>query len=342
MKKLLFLLILFLPFNALAYGSSAKSAILMDMDSHRIIYGKDINYVQSVASISKVMTAICVIENTDIEKTITVGDEVLKAYGSGIYVQIDEKLKIKDLLYGLMMRSGNDAALVLAKNTSGDISKFVNLMNNKALKIGMKNTTFNNPSGLDEQDDGNLSSAYDMALLMSYAMKNKDFKKIVSTKSYTLKTNKNVYKWKNKNKLLYSYKYITGGKTGYTKIAKRTLVTTASKDGLNLVAVTINDSNDWEDHINLFEEAFNNYYNYNLIKKGNISIIGENYYRNNKLYIKNKVSYPLTLDEENIIKIKYELYKKRKYKNNDNVGKVKLYLGDSVVREENIYVRVKS
>ena len=342
MKKILFLLILLMPFNVFAYGSSAKSAILMDMDSHRIIYGKDINYVQSVASISKVMTAICVIENTDIEKTITVGDEVLKSYGSGVYVQIGEKLKIKDLLYGLMMRSGNDAALVLAKNTSGDVNSFVELMNQMALKIGMKNTTFNNPSGLDEQDGGNLSSAYDMALLMSYAMKNKDFKKIVSTKEYTLKTNKNVYKWHNKNKLLYSYKYLTGGKTGYTKIAKRTLVTSASKDGLNLVVVTINDGNDWKDHTTLFEEAFNKYHNYNLLKKGNIYIIGENYYKNNKLYIKNNVSYPLTLDEENILKIKYEINKKRKYKNNDNVGKVKLYLGDSVVREENIYVKVKS
>ncbi len=331
-----------MPFNVFAYGSSAKSAILMDMDSHRIIYGKDINYVQSVASISKVMTAICVIENTDIEKTITVGDEVLKSYGSGVYVQIGEKLKIKDLLYGLMMRSGNDAALVLAKNTSGDVNSFVELMNQMALKIGMKNTTFNNPSGLDEQDGGNLSSAYDMALLMSYAMKNKDFKKIVSTKEYTLKTNKNVYKWHNKNKLLYSYKYLIGGKTGYTKIAKRTLVTSASKDGLNLVVVTINDGNDWKDHTTLFEEAFNKYHNYNLLKKGNIYIIGENYYKNNKLYIKNNVSYPLTLDEENILKIKYEINKKRKYKNNDNVGKVKLYLGDSVVREENIYVKVKS
>ena len=342
MKKILFLLILLMPFNVFAYGSSAKSAILMDMDSHRIIYGKDINYVQSVASISKVMTAICVIENTDIEKTITVGDEVLKSYGSGVYVQIGEKLKIKDLLYGLMMRSGNDAALVLAKNTSGDVNSFVELMNQMALKIGMKNTTFNNPSGLDEQDGGNLSSAYDMALLMSYAMKNKDFKKIVSTKEYTLKTNKNVYKWHNKNKLLYSYKYLIGGKTGYTKIAKRTLVTSASKDGLNLVVVTINDGNDWKDHTTLFEEAFNKYHNYNLLKKGNIYIIGENYYKNNKLYIKNNLSYPLTLDEENILKIKYEINKKRKYKNNDNVGKVKLYLGDSVVREENIYVKVKS
>ena len=163
LKKIIIFLILLFPFKVLAFNTSAKSAILMDMDSHRIIYGKDINYVQSVASISKIMTAICVIENTNIQKKITVGNEVLKSYGSGIYVQVGEKLKIKDLLYGLMMRSGNDAALVLAKNTSGNVEKFVNIMNNKAKKLGMKNTTFNNPSGLDENDEkGNFSSAYDM------------------------------------------------------------------------------------------------------------------------------------------------------------------------------------
>ncbi len=312
----------------------------MDMDSHRIIYGKDVHYVQSVASISKVMTAICAIENTDINKTITVGDEVLKAYGSGIYVQIGEEIKIKDLLYGLMMRSGNDAALVIAKNTGGDVKKFVSLMNKMAKKIGMRNTKFNNPSGLDEEDEGNLSSAYDMALLMSYAMKNKDFRKIVSIKEYTLKTNKNVYKWKNKNKLLYTYKNTTGGKTGFTKKARRTLVTSASYDNMNLTVVTINDGNDFKDHVDLYEEAFNGFHNYILLKKGNLNIVGEDFYKRDKLYIKKNVSYPLTVDEENILKIKYELNKKRKYKNGDKVGKVKLYLGDDDVIDEDIYVRV--
>lgn len=339
MKKLCFLFLFLIPFKVYAFGSNAKSAILMDMDSGRILYGKDINYTQSVASISKIMTAISVIEKVDIEKEIVVGDEVLKSYGSGIYVKKGEKLKIKDLLYGLMMRSGNDAALVLAYNTSGSLEKFVDLMNEKAVKIGMKNTVFKNPSGLDEEDGGNISSCYDMALLMSYAMKNKNFKKIVSRKKYFLKTNMNVYKWTNKHKLLYSYKYMTGGKTGYTKIAKRTLVSTASKDGLNLVAVTINDGSDFKDHVNLFDEAFNNYNNYLLVKKGEINIPGEDYYKK-RFYIKNNISYPLSVDEKNIIKIKYELKKLRNYKNNSKVGVIKMYLGDEIIDKENIYLRV--
>ena len=341
MKKLIIFLLILIPFNVKAFGSNAKSAILMDMDSGRILYGKDINYTQSVASISKIMTAISVIEKVDINKEITVGDEVLKSYGSGIYVKKGEKLKIKDLLYGLMMRSGNDAALVLAHNTSGSVLKFVDLMNKNALKIGMKNTTFKNPSGLDQEDGGNISSAYDMALLMSYAMKNKDFRKIVSRKSYTLKTNMNVYKWTNKHKLLYSYKYMTGGKTGFTKIAKRTLVSTASKNGLNLVVVTINDGSDFKDHVSLFDEAFDKYNNYILLKKGEIIIPGEDYYKKS-FYIKNNVSYPVSSDEKGILKMKYELKKLRKYKNNSKVGVVKVYLGDEVIDKENIYLRIKN
>ena len=341
MKKLFIFLLILFPFNVNAFETSAKSAILMDMDSGRILYGKDINYTQSVASISKIMTAISVIEKVNINKKIVVGDEVLKSYGSGIYVKKGEKLKIKDLLYGLMMRSGNDAALVLAHNTSGSVDKFVDLMNKNAAKIGMKNSFFKNPSGLDQEDGGNISSVYDMALLMSYAMKNNDFRKIVSRKKYFLKTNMNVYKWTNKHKLLYSYKYMTGGKTGFTKIAKRTLVSTASKDGLNLVAVTINDGNDFKDHVSLFDEAFEKYNNYVLLKKGEIVIPGEDYYNNN-FYIKNNVSYPLNSDEKGILRMKYELNKLRKYKNNSKVGEVKVYLGDEVIDREKIYLRIKN
>ena len=338
MKKLILILLLFLPFKIFAYSTSAKAAILMDMDSGRVIYGKDVHYVQSVASISKIMTAIVAIENSDVEKEVTIGDEVLKAYGSGIYVQIGEKMKLEDLLYGLMLRSGNDAALAISVAVAGDTDKFVSMMNDKAKDIGMKNTTFNNPSGLDEEK-GNFSSAYDMALLMSYAMKNKEFRKITGTKDYTVKTNKNVYKWHNKNKLLSSYKYITGGKTGFTKIAKRTLVTSASKDGMNLTVVTINDGDDWDDHKNLYEEAFREYTSYKLLNKGEISILGEDYYDKDTLYLKNDFKYLIRENEESILKLKFEINKKRSYKTGDKVGVAKVYLGDKVVHEENIYVK---
>ena len=338
MKKLIFLLILFLPFKVFGYSTSARSAILMDMDSLRVIYGKDVHYVQSVASISKIMTAIVAIENSDIDKEVVIGNEILKAYGSGIYIQIGERIKLKDLLYGLMLRSGNDAAIAISVAVAGDTDKFVKMMNDKAKDLGMKNTTFNNPSGLDEEK-GNFSSAYDMALLMRYALKNKVFREITGTKDYTVKTDKNVYKWHNKNKLLSTYKYITGGKTGFTKIAKRTLVTSASKDDVNLTVVTINDGDDWDDHKNLYEEAFKDYKSYRILNKGEIVIPLEDYYETDTLYLKNNFKYLLRESEKNILKLKYEISKKRKYKSNDKVGLVKVYLGDKVVHEEDIYVK---
>ena len=135
------------------------------------------------------MTATLAIESGKLDKTVKVNDVVLEAYGSGIYIKPGEKLTLRDLVYGLMLRSGNDAALMIADYVGGSVSKFVEKMNQKAAKIGMKNTTFNNPSGLDEEDEiGNFSTAYDMAILTSYAMKNKEYRKIVSTKKYTLKT----------------------------------------------------------------------------------------------------------------------------------------------------------
>ena len=340
MKKVLILLIMLIPINVNAFSSNAKGAILMDMDSGRILYAKNSHYVQSVASISKIMTAIIAIENADINKKVIVGDEILKAHGSGIYVKPGEKIKLKDLLYGLMLRSGNDAALVIAKAVSGSTDKFVEKMNKKAEKLNLNDTIFNNPSGLDEGiEKGNLSSAYDMALLMSYAMKNKEFRKITGTKKHTLKTNKNVYQWHNKNKLLNQYRYITGGKTGFTKKAKRTLVTSASKDNLNLTVVTINDGSDWQDHKNLYEEAFQKYKSYTFLDKGNISIFGETYYNKDQLYIKKDLKYSLLESEKDTIKLKYQLEKIRNYKSNTKVGKVIIYLGNKEVNSANIYIK---
>ena len=339
-KVLLFLILLCLPFSVQAFSSNAKAVVLMDMDSKRVLYSENPHYTQSVASISKVITAILAIENGKLDKTIKVGDEVLKAYGSAIYLKVGEKMKLEDLLYGLMLRSGNDAALVIANNIAGSEEKFVKMMNDKAKELGMSDTTFNNPHGLDEEDDGNISSAYDMALLMSYAMKNEDFKEIVKAKYHTVKTNKNTYKWKNKNKLLFNYKYTIGGKTGFTKNARRTLVTAASNNDLNLTVVTIQDGSDFSDHEKLYEEAFNSYKNYQILNSGSISILGEDYYKNNELYLKNDFTYPLTDSEKETINLKFELEKKRDYKNDDQVGNVQIHVGDKIVHTEDIYVKL--
>lgn len=337
MKKLIFLvLILLFPLSTKAIETSATSAILMDIDHQRILYAKDIHNVRSVASISKIATCILAIENSNLDKKVIVGDEIDKAYGSGIYIKKGEELTMEDLLYGLMLRSGNDASYVIAKNTFETVDKFVEEMNNLAVKLQMSDTVFHNPNGLDEEE-GNFSTAYDMALLTSYAYQNDIYKKITSTKKYTLKTNMNTYIWYNKHKLLNNYKYTTGGKTGYTKIAKRTLVTTASKDNLNLVVVTLNDGNDFDDHKKLFEYGFQNYQNYEILKKGKI-VIDDEYYQNYDLMIKDDFFYPMSKQEVETIKISYDLEKIRKIKNNIKVGTVKVSMSDKVIHEQDIYL----
>ena len=287
------------------------------------------------------MTAVLAIESDKLDDKIIVDDVISSAYGSAIYIKQGEELTLRALVYGLMLRSGNDAALVIAKYVGGNVSSFVEMMNNKASEIGMKNTTFNNPHGLDAEK-GNYSTAYDMAILTSYAMGLEEYKKIVGTKSYTLKTNKNTYVWKNKNKLLKLYKYTTGGKTGFTDIARRTLVTTASKDGINLVSVTLNDGNDFLDHISLFDYGFSNYTNHEIIKKGIINVYDDDYYSDYELYTKEDYNYIMNNNQEMDIVLKFELEKKRNFKNNDEVGCIIVIVGDSEVHRQYLYVREKS
>ena len=339
MKKLLILFLL-IPFLVRAYSTSATSAILMDLDSGRIIYANNKDLVRSVASISKIMTAVVAIESDKLDEIVTVGSEIKSAYGSGIYIKEGEELTLRDLLYGLMLRSGNDAALSIATYVGGDVQAFVSMMNAKAKSIGMKNSTFNNPSGLD-QEKGHYSSAYDMALLMKYAYQLKEFREIVSTKKYELKTNMNYYLWNNKNKLLYIYKYANGGKTGFTEKARRTLVTTASKNNTNLVAVTLNDGNDFLDHKALFEEAFGEYNSYQILNKDKVNIVGETFYKNAYFYLKKDFTYLLKKKEIDDILIKYNLDKIDNVQSDTKVGGVKVYFKDKVIYTGDVFIKVK-
>ena len=336
MKKLIIICIMLLiPINIKAIETSATSAILVDTDSGRILYSKDIHNKRSIASISKIMTAIIAIESNKLNDVVEINDSIDKAYGSGIYIKKGEHIKLEDLVYGLMLRSGNDAALAISNYIGGTTEEFVNIMNQKAQELGMKNTLFRNPSGLDEEDEGNISTAYDMSLLISYAIKNDKFKEITGTKHHKVETDKNIYSWTNKNKLLFSYKNTTGGKTGFTVKARRTLVTTASKDNLNLAVVTLNDGNDFKDHQDLFEYGFNNYTNYQLLKKGTINIPDTN--NNLEYYIENDYTYPLLETEENSILIKYNLEKNP----SENAGNIEIYLGDKLLHKEPLFSKEK-
>lgn len=338
MKKVLLFSFLFFMFmnNCYATRDSAYEYILMDQTTGRVLEGKNYNDKALIASITKIMTCVLAIESDKLEKEVVVDDVILKSYGSGIYIEIGEKLTLKDLLYGLMLRSGNDAALMVAEYVSGSVDKFVEEMNNKAQEIGMKNTTFVNPSGLDNDDSGNYSTAYDMALLTRYAMQYDSYKEIVATKSYTLKTNKKTYVWKNKNKLL-NYDYITGGKTGYTEKAKRTLVSTASQNNMNLIVVTIRDSDDWNTHRTLYEDAFDKYKVYKFLNKDTFKVVGDKYYKG-IFYIKNDVYIPVLETEIDKLVGKIELEELDDYKTGDKVGEYKIFLDNEVLYAENIYI----
>ena len=331
MKKIFWLItcVFYLsPMSVKAVSVNASSAILMDMDNKRVLYANNIHEIRSVASISKIMTAVLAIESGKLDEVVTIGDEIDLAYGSGIYIQKGEQLSLRDLVYGLMLRSGNDAAYSIAKFVGNE--EFVQMMNNKASEIGMINTTFNNPCGLDEKK-GNYSTAYDMAILTSYAMSLDEYKKIVGTTFYKVKTNKNLYLWYNKHRLIGKYNYITGGKTGYTKKALRTLVTTASKNDLNLVAVTLNDGNDFSDHNELFKYGFNNYSNKLILKKGPVNIYDKVYYGIYNLSIDKDIKYPLNKNDK--VFLKFYLDKKP---HEGNIGNVTLFVNDKEILNENI------
>lgn len=334
LKKILLLItvLLLLPVKINAY-SLGESAVLMEQDTKRVLVSKNMNKKKLIASTTKIMTGIIAVESGKLNKTVTVTDKVLESYGSNIYLSIGEKMKLKDMVYGLMMQSGNDAALMIADYLGGE-EKFVKMMNKKAKQIGMKNTTFSNPHGLDEKTK-NYSTAYDMALLMRYANSNPTFRKITVCKKHTVKTDEKTYVWTNKNKLLYTYKYTTGGKTGYTDKARRTLVTSASNGNLDLIAVTLNDPNDFKNHKELYEYAFKNYSMEKIFNRNKINL------PNKKIYAKDDYYYPITKEEKDLININYKIKDKKKYKDGEMVGYAIINLGTKTVHKEKLYIKVK-
>ncbi|MEK4851191.1 D-alanyl-D-alanine carboxypeptidase family protein [Paenibacillus sp. FSL H7-0756] len=252
----------------LSISTHARAAALIDVTSGRILYSSRGDEPMLIASLTKIMTALVAIENGDITSKVKVGKNAFAKEGSSLYLKLGEEMTLKDMLYGLMLRSGNDAATAIAEHVGGSEQGFVYLMNAKAQELNLKNTHFANPHGLDAE--GHFSSANDLAILTAYAMHNPVFKEIVATKEKTADNpyEKWDYKWSNKNKMLRLYEGADGVKTGYTKKALRCLVSSATRDGQQLVAVTLNDGNDWNDHASLLDFGFNHYPLKTLVERG--------------------------------------------------------------------------
>jgi len=312
---------------------SATSTIVMDLDSERILYQNNAYERKLIASTTKIMTFVVAYEYGKmlLDEYVESGEEILSMYGTSIYLNYREKMTLKDLLYGLMMRSGNDAAVVIANYIGGSEESFVKLMNDKAKEIGMHNTIFKNSHGLDE-NTRNYSTAYDMALLSCYAYQIPFYREVSGTKYYDTKTENKAYSWINRNNLLFTYKNLTGGKTGYTPSAGKTLVSTASFDNLNLTIVTLDDPNHYSHHQNLYEEYLDKYKNYVIVDK---NVFNNNVlYSDKNLYLLEDIVYPLR--ENELDKVNYQVYTGDK--NNIDENYVEVLLNNKVVLKKKILI----
>ena len=248
-------------YNTLETSSiNSRSCIVYDRNSHMILYGKNETKQVKMASTTKIMTSLIIIENCNLSETIEVSQKAAGTGGSRLGLKTGDKITIKDLLYGLMLCSGNDAAVALAEYAGGDISGFTELMNNKAKELGLANTHYESPHGLDS--DGHYTTAYELALLSDYALKNETFSKIVGTKNYTVTINGYPKNLSNTNELLGYLDGVYGVKTGFTNGANRCLVTACKRNDMDIICVVLgSDTKKYrtQDSIKLIEYAFNNF-----------------------------------------------------------------------------------
>lgn len=260
------------PFAARAELSvSARCAVLMDASSGKILYGKNENVRRGMASTTKIMTAIVALENAELDKLVTVAPAAAGVEGSSVYLYAGEEIKMETLLYALMLQSANDAAAAIAYEVAGGIENFAAMMNEKAASLGLTDTHFMNPHGLD--DENHYTTAYELAKIAAYALENERFAEIVSTekKLIPLHNGEASRLLVNHNRLLRTYDDIIGVKTGFTKKCGRTLVSAAERDGVRLICVTLDDGNDWQDHRALLDYGFSLYEVETLAETGELS-----------------------------------------------------------------------
>jgi D-alanyl-D-alanine carboxypeptidase len=247
-------------------GIAAEAYAVLDVTSGRLLYASNAHTRLRIASLTKVMTAIVALDHGDVRDIVRISDVASKQEGSSLYLRAGDTMMLEHLLYGLMLRSGNDAAMAIAEHVGGSVEGFVHMMNEKAAMLGLTHTHFQNPSGLDAPEHG--ASAYDLARLTAYGLKHPAFQKIVQTKSMRVPSSPYSGSWVHKHKLLFRYPGADGVKTGYTKLAKRTLITSATRGSQQIVVVTLNDANDWRDHTVLLDAAFARYPLVTFVQRG--------------------------------------------------------------------------
>lgn len=257
---------------------SAKSAVLIDCESHSILYSKDHDAKMGMASTTKIMTALVAAESTDLKRTVVVSPEAVGVEGSSVYLYEGERITIEELLYALLLQSANDAAEAIAIAVAGSVGAFADMMNARAAQMGLKNTHFTNPHGLS--DDEHYTTAHDLAVITAHALKNETLRTIVSTykKSIPIDSDCNPRLLVNHNKMLKLYDGAIGVKTGFTKTTGRCLVSAAEREGLTVIAVTLDAPDDWNDHKKLLDFGFDNYESLLVAEAGSfiypLSVVG--------------------------------------------------------------------
>lgn len=338
MKKIFFVLAVLVvaSYGTYAYAleTSAGSAVVIEAQSGTPAYSKNDTQRRTMASTTKIMTAICAIEEADLNQKVKIPPEAVGVEGSSIYLRTGEELTLRELVYGLMLNSGNDSAVAIAYAVSGSVENFAKLMNTKAKEIGLCNTQFKNPNGLDE--DGHYTTALDLARITAYGLKNPEFKKIVSTYQTTIPGSEEgqVRYLTNHNKLLKRYPGCIGVKTGFTKKSGRCLVSAAERNGVTLVAVTLSAPDDWNDHTKMLDFGFENVTKRNMVSHGEVlakvpvekgskpyaEIVAENSF--DVLGVKGKKYLAFFQSPENVV---------APLKAGEQVGVVELYMEDKLI-----------
>ena len=338
------LLILLSKSKIFATEISSPSAVVICENTGRILYDKNANQKRPMASLTKLMTAIIFVENCRMNEIIQIDKNACYIGGSEVGLVPNTQISAKDLLTGMLLPSGNDAATQIAIHIAGSTENFAKMMNIRAKELGLTNTKFVTPHGLDNED--HYSTAYEMALISKYARNYKEIRDIVQTKYATITINNNQKQLKNTNALLFDYPYTTGMKTGFTDDAGRCLSASASKDNLNLIAVVLGSESSqirFSETKQILEETFEKYNYYDLSNFTNIYInipIIKGQKNNYIVTYSDNISEALTKEEYSNIQVKQELLKEinAPMHKNDYIGKVTIYTGDYIIYEKEIHL----
>lgn len=305
-------------------SASAGAEIAMELTTRTVLTESNADKRMPMASTTKIMTAIIIAEDCNLDEEITVPDAAVGVEGSSIYLKKDERIDVRDLLYGLMLRSGNDSAVALAIHHSGSVENFVTVMNERAKRIGADNTNFKNPSGLP--DDEHYTTARDLCNIACYAMNNEIFREVVSSKSHVGKFRS----FENKNKMLYRYEGANGVKTGYTLKAGRCLVSSAERDGMDVVTVVLNCYDMYERSSAILDRCF---YAYKLLELNENTV-----FMSDRVLCKLSKTQNLVVKNTESLQIRIKsTVTEKKIKKGDRVGILEIYDANGLIFSDNLY-----